>query len=277
VRALITGANGTIGRVLATQLLGRGDEVVRWDRRSVPLDDYAAMERFVREAGVDTVFHLAIASQPTGREHESWTVNYHWTGELAWICRTLGLRMVFASTAMVFSDAARGPFTVDSIPDASVGYGYEKRMAEARVAYQYPDAVVARLGWQIGDLRSDGPLVDPGAGSNTMESFLARQHRDHGEIRASTRWLPACSFVDDTAAALHELAGRAGGTYLLDSNRRWTFFSIARALSTARRAPWSVLPTEDFIYDQRMIDDRIALPALESRLSALGVAADGVA
>jgi dTDP-4-dehydrorhamnose reductase len=259
-RALLTGAGGTVGQALEAELLAAGWQVTRWDRRAVPIDDYARMEEFVRGTGAHVLFHLAIASQPTGRQGEGWAVNFEWTSELAWICRVLELRFVFLSTAMVFSDAAIGPFTIDSVPDAREGYGYEKRMAEERVAYQNPYAQVVRLGWQLGE-----------RGDNTMQRFLIRQHAEHQQIRASTRWLPACSFIEDTAAALRRLTAAPPGLYMLDSNERWTFYDIARALlaGSAAGASWKVVPTEDFVYDQRLRDPRAGMPPLNVRLPSL--------
>src|SRR4051812_19307602 len=103
-RAMITGASGTVGSRLAEYLRQQGFEVIAWDRSAVPVDDYAAMERFVREAAPEVLFHLATASHPTGRPRESWLINYEWTSELAWIARTLGIRFVFSSTSLVFSN-----------------------------------------------------------------------------------------------------------------------------------------------------------------------------
>jgi dTDP-4-dehydrorhamnose reductase len=261
MRALVTGASGTVGRPLAARLAASGHEVVPWDRARVPIDRYQPMEDFVRGAGVDVVYGLAIASRPTGRDGESWLVNHDWASELAWICRVLGVRFVQASTAMVFSDRAVGPFTRDSVPDAEHGYGREKRLAEARVLHQNPDAVVVRLGWQIG--------FEPG--TNVMVDALDRQMRERGAIRASTRWLPACSFLEDTAAALERLATVVErGVYLVDSNARWTHLDIARALAADRSLPWTVLPDDEgFAQDQRMLDPRLGVPDLRARLPSL--------
>ena len=151
MKAIITGARGTVGSALSNHLTAQGHQVVPWDRAVVPIDQYQPMDDFVRRERPDVLFHLAIASRSTGVANESWLVNYEWASELAWITRQLGVRFVFTSSVMVFSDNAKGPFTVDSKPDATKGYGYEKRIAEQRVFFQNPDAVVARLGWQIGD------------------------------------------------------------------------------------------------------------------------------
>ena len=167
---LVTGVNGTVGTALCRLL---GTQAVGWDRQRVPIDQYAPMETFVRETAPDVVFHLAIASRSTGKPNESWLVNYEWPSELAWITHTLGIRFVFTSSVMVFTDRAPGPFTIESVPDAVEGYGHEKRCAEQRVASQNPDAVIARLGWQIGEA----------PGSNNMIDYFER----NGEIKARDR------------------------------------------------------------------------------------------
>lgn len=259
MKAIITGVHGTVGSELAEHLRAHGHKVVPWDRSIVPIDRYQPMEDLVRHEKPDIVFHLAIASRSTGVPNESWLVNYEWTSELAWITRQLGVRFVFTSSVMVFTDNAKGPFTVESQPDAAAGYGYEKRMAEARVFHQNPDAIVARLGWQIGEA----------AGSNNMIDFLEKQMKTSGRINASRKWFPACSFVRDSAAVLSWLATAKPGLYQINSNARWTFFEIASALNKLHGNRWQVVGNDDFVYDQRMVDPRVPIPSLEQTLVSL--------
>lgn len=249
-----------MGTALCELLARHGHEVIAWDRAAVPVDNYHAMEAFVRASAPDVLFHLAIAAQSTGRANESWLVNYQWSSELAWLTRILDIDFVFTSTAMVFSNQAKGPFTRASAPDASEGYGHEKRRAEERVFHQNPRSRVVRLGWQIGDA----------PGSNNMIDYLERNMREHGEVRASTRWLPACSFLADTAATLVALAGAAPGLYMLDSNTGFSFCEIAQALSARHGNRWRITPTEDFVYDQRFMDGGVTMPSLAERLPLLG-------
>ncbi|HEX2691968.1 MAG TPA: sugar nucleotide-binding protein [Kofleriaceae bacterium] len=256
---LVTGLQGTVGRALEARLRRDALTVVGWDRTTIPIDDYPAMDAFVASVAPEVLVHLAIASSPTGRANESWRVHYEWPSELSWICRQRGIRFVHASTAMVFSGSARGPFTLDSVPDAAEGYGHEKRLAEARVFHQNPDATVVRLGWQIGDR----------PGSNNMIDFFDRKTREHGHVPASSRWLPACSFLDDTADAVVRLMTATPGLYMLDGNERWTFFEIARALASSHGGRWTVVETDDLVQDQRMIDARPAIASLKVRLPAL--------
>lgn len=90
-----------------------------------------------------------------------------------------------------------------------------------------------------------------------------------GVIQASQRWLPACSFLRDTAESLYRLAQMGRGLYLLDANTHWTFYDIATALNEKQGFPWQIVPSDDFVYDQRMIDRRPRIPALKERLPGL--------
>ncbi|SEM40117.1 dTDP-4-dehydrorhamnose reductase [Stigmatella aurantiaca] len=259
MRAIVTGATGTIGSRLCEHLRHQGATVVPWDRRQVPIDDYGAMERFVREVAPDVLFHLGAVSQPSDWSPAAWGSNYEWASELAWLTRTLGVRFLFASTSMVFSGAAPGPFTRDSRPDASEGYGGAKRQAEERVLSQNPQARVVRLGWQIGEQPT----------GNNMVAFLEARMREEGRVEASTRWYPACVMLEDTVRVLPALAWAEPGVFMLDANERWSFHDIALALNARHGGRWHVVATEHPVLDQRMRDDRVAVASLKQRLPGL--------
>ncbi len=255
MKTIVTGSSGTVGTALCRRLRNSGHSVLQWDRSAVPVDDDAAAERFIAESGADWLFHLAVASNPTGLENEGWIVNQKWTENLARLCRENRVSFVFTSTVMVYTDDAKGPFTPETVPDAAEGYGHGKLLAERDAMRANPDAHIARLGWQI----ADGP------GSNNMVDNLENQMRENGVIQASTKWLPATSHVDDTADALIAIASLPGGVYLVNSNQRWNFHDIVCALNRVHGNQWTVQPNEDFVYDQRMLDDRVPVRSLEER------------
>jgi dTDP-4-dehydrorhamnose reductase len=258
-RVLVTGARGTIGRPLSRALIEAGASVVAWDRRRTSPLDVEGGRHFVREARPDVVFHLAVASEATNAVDEARRINRDWPVWLAETCEAIGAKLVFTSTAMVFSNAASGPFRLDTPPDSPDGYGYEKRRAEQDVLERADDAVIVRLGWQI----------DDALGTNNMVDNLARQVAEHGRIRASTRWLPACSFLSDTVDVMLRLPTREGGLYMLDANEGWTFHAIATALADRRGEGWRVEPTTNMVQDQRLIDPRLSIPSLREHLPAL--------
>ena len=259
MKIIVTGANGTVGKPLCQALTAQGHEVVAWDRADVPINNYHKMEHYLRAVQPDALYHLAVASQSTGIENESWLVTYEWTSELAWLTHILEIKFLFTSTVAVFSNAQQGPFTIKSSPDATDGYGNEKMQAESHAIYQNPKATVVRLGWQIGEE----------VGSNNMVDYLARKMAKDGEVPASSAWLPASSFLPDTVEQLVDLLNFDGGLYLLDANERWNFYQIASALNRLHGDQWKIVETDDFVFDQRMQDERMQMPALNVRLPAL--------
>ncbi|HYV94183.1 MAG TPA: sugar nucleotide-binding protein [Chitinophagales bacterium] len=256
-RALVTGASGTIGYIFCEQLKQQQWEVFSWNRKLVPIDDYYKMENFIKLIRPDVLFHLAYSPDPD----QSWFVNYEWSSELAWLARVLNVKFLFASTNLVFKNTTPGPYTIQSIPDADRGYGFEKRKTEERVLFQNPDSIIARLGWQIGEK----------AGSNNMIDFFDRRIQSEGIIRTSTEWLPACSFLEDTSVKLIELATFfSPGIYMLDSNEQWNLYEITLALNQKFNFGWIIEPTDDYVFDSRMIDKRVKMVSLKERLSQLG-------
>jgi len=127
------------------------------------------------------------------------------------------------------------------------------------VLYQNPEAIVARLGWQIGDT----------PGSNNMIDFFEKQMAQNGFVKASRKWYPACSFVMDTATVLMELANASPGLYLVNSNTRWNFYEIASALNEKHGRRWKIIADDSFVFDQRMLDARVPIRPLSATLTAL--------
>jgi dTDP-4-dehydrorhamnose reductase len=258
-RSLITGARGTLGQVLCRTWETAGGAVHPWDRTIWSPLEPAAINACLEEFHPDVVFHLAIVSSPSGAEDEGRRINIEWPAHLAAACAASGIPFVYTSSAMVFSDGAPGPRFPETPPDRAEGYGLEKRQAEERVRSANPAARIARLGWQIGSAPE----------GNTMLRFFADRVAEGGVVKASRRWLPACSFLEDTAGGLIRLLDQPAGLYHLDSNRGWDFFTIASALSAAHGNTWPVEADDGFVCDQRLVEPRpeIRLPALHRRLA----------
>ncbi len=256
---LVTGGNGTLGTALRAEAARRGAAFTAWDRAVCPPDDAAGPASYLDRVAPDALIHAAAPSTGTGRTDEGQLVNIAWTGRLARAAADRGIPFLYVSTVMVYTDHAKGPFTPESAPDATDGYGGEKRRGERAALAANPDARVVRIGWQIGDK----------AGGNNMLSFFDEKMRNDGVIRASARWYPATSFLPDTAAALLDILAMTGGVYLVNSNPGWTFHEIACALSALHGNPWRIEPVEDFVYDQRMFDPRVTIAPLSARLTTL--------
>lgn len=260
MNALITGARGTVGSVLCQRIAHHGGTARGWDRGETPPGDADAARRLLDRLAPTVVFHTALPSQPTGIENEGWLVNEKWTADIAALAGERSIPMVYVSTVMVYKNTARGPFRPDTVPDETEGYGAFKLQGERAARAANPRAHVVRLGWQIGSTPT----------GNNMVAHLDQQFRQNGEVTASTGFIPATSFLEDTADALITAAEQEPGTYLINSNPGYNLHQIASALNQLRGNPWKIRASEDFTQDQRMEDPRLGVRSLEERLPGLG-------
>ncbi|MEM9353138.1 MAG: sugar nucleotide-binding protein [Planctomycetota bacterium] len=242
---ILTGLNGTVAPVLAQTLRKAGAEVVRWDRDAVAIDDPAAIEDFLRSTAPDWLCHLA-----TGPPE--------WAASIARACQEQGVRLLFTSSVSVFSGNGSSPITPEQEPDAEDDYGRYKRECERLVTEACPGALLARLGWQIGDA----------PGSNNMVDYLATRCEEDCSIRLNRDWTPSTAFLSDTADALVRLLQEEStGVYHLEGNPGWSMPRIAERLAQRLGFDWNIVSTEDPPYNNRMADGRVAVRPISERLA----------
>lgn len=260
LRLLITGQSGTVGPHLARVARAEGVEVVGWDRLRVPPEDANAVAAELDRLAPQAIAHLGFGAEA-------------WAAQLAGWAAGHGAPMLFSSTAMVFHHRPDGPHRPGDPRNAEDDYGRYKIRCEDAVRAASPAAGIVRLGWQI-----ELPEVAAGGHNHmlaTLDGWLARE----GHIAASTGWRPACSCVDDTAAALWRwLAGelRAPGAgprlWQIDANADdgHSFAGVARALGAAAgRKHWPVREHADYAHDQRLVGGGAWVPPLADRLPTL--------
>jgi dTDP-4-dehydrorhamnose reductase len=245
-KTLLTGMNGTVAPVLAEELRGRGCETVAWDRGAVSPDDREAVARFIREVRPSALVHCAMGSP-------------QWAEDMARLCAEEGSKFVYVSSASVYGTQQQGPFTVYDTPVPCDDYGRYKFECENRVRSANDRALVVRIGWQMALRR----------GGNNMVEHLAQKHAEHGHIAASTEWFPACSFLEDTARVLAGMLESAeSGLFMIDGNPGWSFWQIVQALNQVMQASWDVRATEEFRYNNRLLDQRFLPQSINAKLTS---------
>lgn len=244
MRLLVTGMNGTVAPRLAEHARRAGHDVVAWDREAVSPDDPEACRRFIEAVAADGVAHLAFGAES-------------WAGLLAQQSGARGVPFVFTSTPMVFAQRPNGPYPPSAPRNATDDYGRYKIRCEDEVRRADPDAMTVQIAYQI----------DPDGVGNNLVAHLDAQAAD-GEIRASTRWVPACAFLDDTAAALLSfLTDPEPGVHHLDANAEtaWTYHHIVTALRDELGRGWRIAPRDEPDHDQRLAESH-RMPGLDTRL-----------
>lgn len=236
--------HGTVAPALADELRARGGQVIAWDRAAVPPQDHAAVDRFIVQSGATALVHCGMGDPG-------------WAECMAATCARQGVAFLYTSSVSVYGAHQVGPHTIDAVPEPVDDYGRYKLECERRVQAACPAAHIVRLGWQIA-LR---------AGGNQMVDYFMRQQAEHGRIDASTLWVQACSFLEDTARVLADVLERfEPGLYHLDGNPGWDFHRVACELNRAMGGPWTVRPCEGLRLHNLMRDTRLPSVSIEARL-----------
>ncbi|MEM7335450.1 MAG: sugar nucleotide-binding protein [Chloroflexota bacterium] len=245
MKVLISGLNGTVAPVLADLLQQEGHTILAWDRAIVPSDDLLASRTFLETEKPAWFFHLANGSP-------------EWTEVLGQQCYAQQTKFLFTSTVSVYSGKQVGPFSTDDQPEPDDDYGRYKYECEKRIQAVNPNALIARLGWQIGHT----------ATGNQMVAHLYRIQEAEGQIEASVNWFPACAFLEDTAVALIEVMKTyQTGLFHLDGNPGLTFNEIARRLANIHPKLGPIVDTTDHVQNNRMLDNQMVMNPITNRLN----------
>jgi dTDP-4-dehydrorhamnose reductase len=258
MRLLVTGLSGTLAPWLAEAARAQGHEVLAWDHRAArPAEGPGFNDHFANFAP-QAVAHLGLSDTAQ-------------TAALATCAARIGIPFLFCSTAMVFHHEPNGPHGVDDARTAADAYGRSKIDAEDAVQNAHPGASIVRIGWQIAP-HDAGPPQPRRRPPNHMVAALDRWQAEGGRIAASRLWIPACSFMDDTAQAMLNLLAQPG-IHHLDSNldTAWTFDALVRALQRRfGRDQWHIDAVDGYAHDQRLrpgSGQRFRVPGLSVRLS----------
>lgn len=148
MRALVTGANGFVGKAIAKQLLARGDTVRSIARSDAPelralgvetirgdIADHRAIVDATRD--VDVVFHVAAKAGVWGKREDFERSNVLGTEQVIAACRETGVaRLVFTSSPSVVYGSASLEGVDESVPypdTYTADYPRTKAMAERLV------------------------------------------------------------------------------------------------------------------------------------------------
>jgi dTDP-4-dehydrorhamnose reductase len=240
MKAMITGMNGTVAPYIYEALINKNIEVIIWDRSQIDITTQESVFQFIEKHHPDIFFHIA-------------TGPIEWVEYIAKATKQLNIKLVFTSTVSVFSEDSSGPYTISSIPDAQSEYGKYKIQCEAMIRKHHQDAIIVRLGWQIG--------IE--ARPNNMFHTLTTLNATQGFIVASSQWFPSCSFLSESAKCVVYCAfNHAPGTYMANSNTKYSFFDIVKHLKEEYHTDWIIKETTTPHRDDRMFDERISIKEL---------------
>lgn len=242
---LVTGLNGRIAPFLKEALENMEVNVVPFDRSVTNIEDREAQISLIQQHSVDGVFHLATGSE-------------NWVGTLAGIAKKLNIPFLFTSTESVFEPSSIGPFTPDRLPDATGDYGRYKIACEKAALEANPDAIIARLGWQMFDTFDADNLL----------THVRDMHDEKGFLYASTKWHPAVAYVRHTMQCLCDLMSAAvpGIFHVGGNENELTFYDIVTLINKKYKLQWDIREGDEPERDGRILDERVPCGLLSDSL-----------
>lgn len=242
MKALITGANGQLGRCM-TPSAPPGVEIVAAGSALLDIRNAAAVEAMVADARPDMIFNCAAytaVDKAESDEDAALAVNAHGVAHLADAARRHGARLVHVSTDFVFDGRSGVPYRPDAQTGPTGAYGRTK-LAGERAAGE--DALIVRTAWVYGP-----------TGHNFVRTML-RLMAERDEVRVVADQIGTPTYAPALAGALWALAERRarGVHHYTDSGvASWYDFAVAiqeEALAAgrlARAVPVIPIATREF-------------------------------
>ncbi len=233
----ITGASGFLGTYLCRELGPRyrvyaarnTHPVTGPECTDIRLDitDEHAVQSCIGRIAPDIIIHTAAVSHPDICEHDkekAWSVNAAGTRHIAGAAESVGCRLVYISSDMVFS-GQRGRYSENDIPEPVNYYGATKLEAERICRSICSDTVVIRITLQYG----------AGAASPSFSDWIISRIRQGRSVPLFTDQFRSPTHIADTACGILQasLSAVPGSLFHLSAPDRIDRYTFAAKLASA--------------------------------------------
>lgn len=196
MKILVTGVKGQLGYDVVRELTKRGIASVGVDIDEMDVTDAGSVERVIKEAAPDAVVHCAAyTAVDAAEEHEELCrkVNAQGPRNIAKVCKTLDIKMLYISTDYVFGGEGDHFWKPEDACDPQSVYGLTKYEGELAVKELLDKYFIVRLTWTFG--------VN---GKNFVKTML-NLSRDHDVIRVVNDQYGSPSYTLDVAKLLVDM------------------------------------------------------------------------
>ena len=217
MRVLVTGVKGQLGYDVMNELKKQGLTGIGVDVDEMDITDAEACRRVITEAKPDAVIHCAAYTAVDAAEQNMELcrkVNAGGTRNIAEVCKSLDIKMMYISTDYVFNGQGTRPWEPDDHREPLNAYGQSKYEGELAVEELVKKFFIVRIAWvfgvngknfiktmlRVGKERGAVSVVDDQIGSPTYTYDLARllvdmiQSDKYGRYHATNEGL--CSWYE---------------------------------------------------------------------------------
>ena len=154
MRVLVTGVKGQLGHDVMDELAAKGIEGIGVDVEEMDITDAAACEKVITEAKPDAVIHCAAYTAVDAAEDNvelCRKVNAEGTRNIAKVCKSLDIKMMYISTDYVFDGQGEKAWEPDCKDYKPLNvYGETKLAGELAVSETLDKYFIVRIAWVFG-------------------------------------------------------------------------------------------------------------------------------
>lgn len=281
MKVWITGADGMLGKDLASVFKKVGHKVTLTSRAEVDIADSASIdaviESFLLEGGPNVIINAAAYNAVDAAEDEdgykmATAINVDGPRNLAHVASLIGARFVHYSTDYVFSGAKGGPYIETDAPDPISKYGETKALGERAAREAYPNAIIFRVSKLFG-------VQGKGAGAKRSFVDVMLEKARAGEVLTVIDEEVGCPTYTPHIAAATLAALEKGYTpgiyHMVNSGEGVTWYEFAKEIFSVAGLSPQITPVSGDAFPRKAkrpaaaVLQNTKLPPLPSRLDAL--------
>ena len=153
MKVFVTGVRGQLGYDVVNELEKRGIEAVGVDIQEMDITNAESVNTVIGEAAPDAVIHCAAYTAVDAAEDNAELcrkVNAEGTQNIANMCKTLDIPMIYISTDYVFDGQGERPWEPDDERNPLNVYGQTKYEGELAVQNTLEKYFIVRIAWVFG-------------------------------------------------------------------------------------------------------------------------------
>lgn len=196
MKVLVTGANGQLGYDVVKELRKRNLEVIGVDKDEMDITDKEETLNVLTEHQAEAVIHCAAYTAVDAAEDQMdlcRKINVDGTRNIAEVCKTMDIPMMYISTDYVFDGEGTTPWEPDDERNPLNIYGQMKYEGELVVEKLLEKHFIVRISWVFGQ-----------NGKNFVKTMLSLGEK-HKEISVVSDQFGSPTYTSDLAVLLVDM------------------------------------------------------------------------
>ncbi len=238
-KILVTGANGMLGKDLCPILEQNNYTVIKTNSQTMDITDFEMTNKVISEQKPDIIIHCAAYTNVDKAQEDFETakqINSTGTENLAKICSSKDIPILYISTDYVFDGTKQTPYTPNDKPNPINNYGLTKYYGEQAIQKFCKKYYIIRTSWLYGI-----------HGKNFVETMLSLATKPEIKVVNDQTGCPTWT-VDLSNGIIKLLKNEIYGIYHICSSGETTWYRFAKEIFSQCKLKVNLIPctTEEF-------------------------------